>query len=262
MTDPLITDYIINFIFSPLGLIIAIIIGMVFVALFFVKKFQGVFKEFKGVPLDSILRQQYNSIIKVTKLSGKWGSLRREDKIIAKVLSVGMVNFTAPNPEYIKPKRKKGLPEEKQITEEAGIKSSHKFIEKEMYIFKLSFNPDVFLVRQFMDFLIAPKFAIVESNNVSRVDIDRNNKIKTYFNINPKTSVFSFANIYLYGYYPLQMTQELAWIYGREKEKEELVNYPKKVVFLETAHSKRIDTLAEIQELEKEKYESRLGTAS
>lgn len=263
--DVLVTDYLINFIFSPVGLILIIIAGMVFVAVFFMKKIGGFNKEFKGIPLDSILNTQFNSIMQVTRISGKWGSLKRGDKTIAKIIKVGKLAYTTENPEYTdKIKLVKKMSSEGKIKKEDRIKYLEdnkitKYVEKDLYIFRLSFNPDIPFIRMFMDLLFKPKYAVVDCNKVKRFDIDKNNNIKTFFNIDPKASVFSFGDVFVYGYYPMRMTQDLAWNYGREKEKEELVNYPKKVVHLEASHSKRIDTLEEFERLNEKKFNQRFG---
>lgn len=244
--EPVLGNMVINFIFSPIGFAIAFIIIASVGFLFLFKKFRGIFKsDFKTIPLESILRQQYTSIIKVTKIRGSWGSLRKEDQKIGKIVGVGKVHYTTPK----NPKSKKN----KKIEYE----------EKDLYIFKLSFNPNIPIIRNILDATIEkPKFAIAPVNNVRRIDIEKGGKLKSYFNIDPNIPVFSFADVYLYGYYSRKLNQDVSWNYAREKEMEELVNYAKRIVFLEASHSKRIDTFEELEKLEKDKYNSRLGSIS
>lgn len=254
----LITDHLINFLFSPFGLILFIICGMVFMVLYFINKTGGMFKDFKAVPLNSILNSQYNSIIKVTKISGNWGSLRKGSTSIAKIVKAGVVSYTTFNPKYKEILEKNKKKDHK--TKANALKDVSKYIEKDLYVFKLSFNPDIPIMRTLMDLTInKPKFAVVEKDKVKRIDIDKNNTLKTYFLVDPKASVFSFGDIFVYGYYSLSMTQDLAWNYGREREKEELVNYPKKVVHLEASHSKRMDTFEKLDELQEKKFDKRFG---
>jgi len=143
--------------------------------------------------------------------------------------------------------------------------TKQKYIEKRMLIFKISFNLRLiwpYILSRLLDlFNINNKYAIVEREKIKDIVIEKNGIAKTYWNIDVKTPVYYFGNIYLYGYYPLQyVTKDLAWTYGREKELEELVNYAKKIVFMEGQHAKGIDTLEEIQELEAKKYKDKLGS--
>jgi hypothetical protein len=205
-------------------------------------------KQFKGIPIETILKNRCNSLIKVVKIKGNWGSLQKEDMRIAKILSAGKVFYTYEN----KDKKNKSLKESKE---------KPKIEEKELYLFKLSFNPDIPILRGLMDATInAPRFAIVPAEFVTRFDMDKNNRIKTHFNISANASVFSFGNIYVYGLYALNTARNMAWNYGREKETEELVNYAKRIVFLEAKHSKKVETLDELATLERKKFNERLGS--
>jgi len=249
----LITDQIINLIFSPIGAIVFILFVMIVGLAIIYDKFNlsKVFtdKAFKGIPIETILKNRCNSLIKVVKIKGDWGSLQKEDTRIAKILSAGKIYYT----HEIK---------EKKDSKDKGSKKKPKtkIEEKELYIFKLSFNPNIPVLRSVMDATInAPRYAIIPAEFITRFDMDKNNKVKTHFNISANASVFSFGKIYVYGLYALNTARNMAWNYGREKETEELVNYAKRIVFLEARHSKKVETLDELAQLEKKKFNDRLG---
>lgn len=250
-TPPTAIDNIIIFLMSPMGMFAIGLVAMVFVIIIVWKKFGGsIDKQFKGVPIESILKDKCSTVLNISKDEGNYANLHKGERMVAKILKVGHLSYMARNPL----KQKDWLDIHKDKTKNDYPLS----VEKTLFIVKLSFNINIPIIRNILDIFGGIKYAVVERENLRHITIEKMGQAKTYLIINPEASVVSFAKVYVYGYYPLNFIQSLGWVYGRERELDTLVNYPKRVVFLETQHSKKIDTFEELNRIEQEKYRSKL----
>lgn len=252
--EPTIIDSVLN---NPISIIIFALILFTIIVWILNKKQKE--KWFKPVPLSSILKEQNAQLLKITMIKGFWGYLRSGDMSLGKIMKVGKLNYIVKNPNYVKPKSKKDV--EKTLKDN----SKQKHLEQELYIIKISFNPQNFLLYPFVTILelmgINVRYAIVPTSYVKRMTIEEVGFLKQnidYLNINPKVQVFSVANVFVYGRWAFELVKEISWLYAREKELEELINYPKRVVYLDSTHAKKTDTFEEMDRLERERYSSKI----
>jgi len=239
---------------SPFGLVVIFIVGILVLAIFIMIKYGSKFqKAFKGVPIEDIIASKCSTILNVTRDVGDWGNITKAETTIGKILSVGHLTYMCRNPMS---KR------EWAATYKKDKKDYPYSVESSLYLMKVSYNLRIPVIRNILDLLGGVKYSVISKEDFKRIIIEKHGKAKTYFIINPEANVVSFANIYVYGFYALHFAQSLGWVYGREKELESLVNYPKRVVFLETTHAKKIDTFEELNKLEQKKYEKRLDSLS
>lgn len=245
-------DIINFFLTNPVGmLIIALILFAVIVWLIQKKSKE---KWFKPVPLSTILKDQTANLMKITQIRGYWGYVRRGDISLGKILKIGQLNYVTKNPEYKKSKTKK----EKEEAPE-------KYIEKEFYIIKISFNPQSIIISPFVWILEAfgmgVKFALVPSEYVKRNTIEGVGIFKKnidYLNIDKSVPVLSMANMFIYGYWSFELAKEISLFYQREKELEELVNYPKRIVYLDSVHAKKTESYEEMDRIESKKFDRKI----
>lgn len=250
-----------SFISNPISMFVIAIILFVVVVWLFNKK--GKDKWFKPVPLSTILKDQNAKLLKVTILRGYWGYLRHGDISLGKILKVGRLNYITENPEYKKPRSK----EEREEVLNDPAKQKH--IEKQFYIIKVSFNPQGLIISPFVFILeafgIGVKYAFVPEEITRRFTIEGVGMAKAnmdYICISPEVQVINLANVYIYGYYAFKLFKDMALFYQREKELEELVNYPKRVVYLDSGHAKRTDLYEELDRIEKDRFNRKVKNLS
>ena len=252
-----ISDIIQNFLGNPLSVLILALIFFVVVVWFFQKK--GKEKWFKPVPIENIIKEQSANLLKVVMIRGYWGYIRRGDISIGRILRVGKVNYIMENPNYKKPKKKKD--KDDVVKDE----TKQKFIEKEIYIIKISFNPQAIFIMPFvviMEFMgVGVKYAYVPAEHIDRFTLEGAGILQKnidYLNINPKAEVFNVANVFIYGRSAFELVKEISWTYARKSELEELVNYPKRVVYLDTEHTKRTESYEEMDRIERKKFDAKI----
>ena len=140
-----------------------------------------------------------------------------------------------------------------------------KFIEKEIYIIKISFNPQALFLIPFVSVMeamgIGVKFAFVPAEHISRFTLEEVGFFKRnidYLNINPDAQVFNVAQVFVYGHVAFELVKDISWSYARKSELEELVNYPKRVVYLDTEHTKRTESYEEMDRIERKKFDAKI----
>jgi len=237
MSDDIFTQAINFFSSNPL-ILIGILLALSFILIFYFFFKTGKRPQvFKPIPLELIVKKQLDDIIKLVKVNGNFSYLRKSDVTIGRILDVGLIKFY---PKNDKTKENKG---------------------KRLMIIKLSFNPNIPLIKDILDTLeLNVRYAIIPYSIVKITSYNWKWKTKIYINIPENIEVYSFANIYIYGYDVYKFIDSISWLYARRSELEELVNYPKKIVFLETMHSKKINELEEIYKLEEKKFKSKMGS--
>lgn len=257
-------DPISFFLTNPLGMIIVALILFAVIVWFLQKRSKE--KWFKPVPISTILKEQTADLIKVTQIRGYWGYLRSGDMSLGKILKVGKLNYIMENPLYKKPTKKKKKADEKiQIEEIINDETKQKHIEKEFYIVKISFNPQSFFIAPFVwileAFNIGVKYAFIPSEYIKRNTIEGVGFFKQnidYININPSVPVLSMANVFVYGYWSFKLAREIGFFYEREKELEELVNLPKRIVYLDSTHAKKTESYEEMDKIEAKRFDRKV----
>lgn len=225
-----------TFIFSPLGIII---ISAVFLTWFYLRRKKAP-DLFKPVELSIILKDRLTGTLKIIEESNKnFGTIRSGDITIGKIKKHGVVKFEIP----IKQK-KKG---EKDI----NIETLHLF-EARTTTGILTFIMDILRIN--LTILIIPE------QFVKRYSLEHGEDHIDYFNITEHLDIVSFGQIYFYGWSALEYIKGHAWLKGREDELEELINYPKRVVYLDTRHTKHMEEIDKIYALDKSRRDSYLGS--
>ncbi len=227
-----------NFIFSPMGMIT---IGLVIV-LYFLWKRKKLPDSFKPEEISKILKDRLNGTMEIIKETGiDYGTLRSGDKTIGKIKKHGVVKFEHPSKIKIKNKD----------TETLVIDELHLFeVRTGTGLFDMLFE----LLRLNIVLLIIP------GPFVKRVSLEDGDNKTDFFNLTEQLDIISFGKIYFYGSASLLYLKGHAWLKGREDELEELVNYPKRAVYLDTRHTKHMEDLDKLYALDKARRESYMGS--
>ena len=199
---------------------------------------------FRGVELNRVLKDRLDGTIKIiNETEVKFGTLRRGRTTIGRIKRHGIVLFENDKPllpwEYKKKKDKDG--KEKPTT---------KF--KKLHIFEIATGQGMIaFIKELlhMDF----ETLLIPDHLVKGYSVEAGDKIITYYSLKQDIDIVSFGSVYLYGLDSFDYIKGQAWLYGREKELEELINYPKRAVFLDTKHAKHTEELEKIYALDEKR---------
>lgn len=225
-----------NFIFSPMGIII---LSGVFLAWFYLRR-KKTPDLFKPVELSTILKDRLSGTLKIIEENNtNFGTIRAGDITIGKIKKHGIVKFEIP----IKHKKK----------EDSDL------IIETLHLFEVRTTTG--LLTFIMDLLrIDLTILIIPDPFIKRYSLEEGEDHIDYFNIIEHLDIVSFGGIYFYGWSALKYIKGHAWLKGREDELEELINYPKKVVYLDTQHTKHMEEVDKIYALDKSRRDSYLGS--
>jgi len=228
----------INFVKANPLIVFGILLIVAFILIFYMLfKNRERIKAFKPIPLEAILRKQFDDLVKMVKVEGNFSHLRKGEVTIGRIVTVGLIKFFS-----------KGNKGKEDIT-------------KRLLILKISFNPNIPIISNILDSLgVNTRYAVIPYDVIKLNSYENRWGIKTYINIPNDLEVYSFADIYIYGYEVYKFVNSVSWLYARRSELEELVNYPKRIVFLEAMHTKKVDELEQIYSLEEKKFKSKMGS--
>lgn len=241
--NPNMFQSVINFILSPWGIILIVVIVILY--LFYSKKKAP--DIFKGVELTKVLKDRFEGQLKIIdERDTRFGTLRRGEVTIGRIKRHGIVSFDTQSPAMpweSKPKKKKDMPKEPQKELETLTK---------LEIFEIATGQGFFSYIQEL-LRMNLKIVLIPSDFVKRFSNEFYNNHVDYFNIPSDIDVIAFGEIFFYGFDSYKYIKGQAWLYGREKELEELINYPKRVVFLDSRHAKHTEELEKIYALDEKR---------
>jgi len=251
-------NQVIEFIFTPQGIFLVVILGILFYFLFIRKKKKD--DAFNSLTLPVILRDRIgDGILKIIQEKDKqFGTLRRGDITIGRIKRYGSLICDLkkpPNPWEQKPRHKTTKKETGDIKDKR--KPGDRIVR--LNIFEVSTHRGLFgLVKEFLG--IGFILIIIPDPIVKRISFEQNHKIIDYFNVTQDLDITSFGNVYFYGSDSFDYLKGQAWLKGREDELEELVNYSKRVVFLETHHARHVEEMDELYAMDEKKRKGWLSS--
>lgn len=243
---------ILSFILSPTGLII---IGVVIVLYLFYKSKKAP-DVFKGVELEKVLRDRFEGQLKIIDETNiRFGTLRRGESTIGRIKRHGIITFENASPVMPWEKRKKKTPDIKpDTTPDMDMKEFTK-----LHIFEIATGRGIMSAIQEilrMNLLIL----VIPDPFVRRFSNEFFNNPVDYFSIPQDIDVVSFGEVFFYGFDCFKYIKGQAWLYGREKELEELINLPKRTVYLDTHHAKHTEELEKIYALDEKRRKGYLDS--
>lgn len=226
-----------EFVFSPTGMIL---IGGVILFYYFYQR-KKLPDAFEQKALSDILKERLSGTLDIIcDKESTFGTLRRGDQTLGKIKKYGYVKFETPQ----KLKTKKD-------DSDVIIDKLHLFeIQKTKGMF------DFFLGLLRLNIVLM----IVPSPFVKRYSLEYEKDHVDFFSLIEGIDLISFGKIYFYGWSAFTYIKGHAWLKGREDELEELINYPKRVVYLDTRHTKHMEDLDKLYALDSARRDSFMGS--